>query len=101
MVNPWFARDELIKKVCLLIPLILKKGENENPQKRPRTARKSPAKGSRIRSEVNLRSQMHHSTIKGSIIMILERSNARVVFSGFLNLFWVRYPVRKGARITT
>jgi len=101
MVNPWFARDELIKKVCFLIPLILKKGENKNPQKRPRTARKSPAKGSRIRSEVNLRPQMHHRTIKGSIIMILERSITLVVFSGVLNFFRARYPVRKGARITT
>ena len=100
MVNPWFASDELIKKVCFPTPLIFKKGENKNPEKRPRTARKSPAKGSKMRSEVNSRPQMHHRTIKGSIIMILQRSIARVVFSGLLNLFWVRYPVIKGERIT-
>jgi hypothetical protein len=101
MVNPWFARDELIKKVCFLIPLIFKKGENKNPQKSPRTTRKSPAKGSRISSEVNLSPQMHHRTIKGSIIMILVRSITLVVFSGVLNLFRLRYPVMKGARITS
>jgi hypothetical protein len=99
-VNPWFARDELIKKVCFPIPLIFNKGENRNPKKSPRPARKNPAKGSKKRLEVNLRPQMHHRTIKGSIIMILHRSMARVVFSGFLNLFWVRYPVINGAIIT-